>query len=96
MLTEARALVAQLVEQRFCKPKVAGSIPAGGTNIKSKNIKHLTKQLVGLALRFVLQHVTLKTADFRALDHAAIYFHAACMRHDMEHKTKCLTLSPDP
>jgi hypothetical protein len=31
---EARpALVAQLVEQRFCKPKVAGSIPAGGTRI---------------------------------------------------------------
>ncbi len=25
------ALVAQLVEQRFCKPKVGGSIPSGGT-----------------------------------------------------------------
>ena len=25
------ALVAQLVEQWFCKPKVAGSTPAGGT-----------------------------------------------------------------
>ena len=27
------ALVAQLVEQWFCKPKVAGSTPAGGTII---------------------------------------------------------------
>jgi hypothetical protein len=25
------ALVAQPVEQRFCKPKVGGSIPSGGT-----------------------------------------------------------------
>ena len=32
MLTGRHALVAQLVEQRFCKPKVAGSIPAGGTS----------------------------------------------------------------
>ena len=28
---EADAGLAQLVEQRFCKPKVAGSIPALGT-----------------------------------------------------------------
>ena len=26
-----RAGLAQMVEQRFCKPKVAGSIPATGT-----------------------------------------------------------------
>ena len=32
MITGARALVAQLVEQRFCKPKVGGSIPSGGTS----------------------------------------------------------------
>ena len=30
------ALVAQLVEQRFCKPKVAGSSPAGGTRNTSE------------------------------------------------------------
>src|SRR6218665_3400780 len=29
--TPPRAGLAQLVEQRFCKPKVAGSIPATGT-----------------------------------------------------------------
>ncbi len=33
MVPEHQALVAQLVEQRFCKPKVGGSIPSGGTKI---------------------------------------------------------------
>ena len=31
VLYRMNALVAQLVEQRFCKPKVTGSNPVGGT-----------------------------------------------------------------
>lgn len=41
MLPERRALVAQLVEQRFCKPKVAGSIPAGGTRKPLEDCRNL-------------------------------------------------------
>lgn len=41
MLPERRALVAQLVEQRFCKPKVGGSIPSGGTSFHSGMVASL-------------------------------------------------------
>jgi hypothetical protein len=34
-----RALVAQGIEQRFPKPQVAGSIPAGGTQVITRNVR---------------------------------------------------------
>ena len=42
-----RAGLAQMVEQRFCKPKVAGSIPATGTTDLSFFINVLETANVG-------------------------------------------------
>ena len=39
-LPSTLALVAQWIEQRFPKPCVAGSIPAGGTLVMSRDIVH--------------------------------------------------------
>ena len=56
VLTEIRALVAQLVEQRFCKPKVGGSIPSGGT-IKTKQNQMVIYLMLAVLARFVSRHV---------------------------------------
>ena len=82
MLPERRALVAQLVEQRFCKPKVGGSIPSGGTSLAGGKGTVVGTALGALLLALIfygLPLIGINEPSYKKLIQASIIFLGAVL-----------------